>query len=461
MHYLPEPLIKSLKAFHHFDEPAFRSVHASGETVVSVRFNEAKLKIFNSDASGPFNHPDFQVASRVPWSSAGYYLTGRPSFTADPLFHAGLYYVQEASGMFLEQAMRQALDLSKPLRALDLCAAPGGKSTLIQSLISADSLLVSNEVIRTRVPALHQNLDKWGFGNGIVSNNDPAHFKAIESFFDFIMIDAPCSGSGLFRRDNEAISEWSPENVKLCSQRQQRILADAWPALKKEGILIYSTCSYSPEENEDILDYLLQQFDCETVRLTIDPAWHIEETISSAANGYGYRFYPDKLKGEGFFIAVLRKKDGTTGTAAAIREKPDYANKKEQEALRKYLPEESLAFIRIPDGIHAFSPNRISDLLLLKRHLYLKKAGVLAGQLADEWIPEHELALYVNLNRDIPAIELNREDALKYLRRDPFDAKDPVKGWQPVRFLGQNLGWVKVLTNRINNYYPKSWRILK
>ena len=180
----------------------------------------------------------------------------RPSFTFDPLFHAGTYYVQEASSMFLEQALKQSVDLSQPLRVLDLCAAPGGKSTLLQSLLNKESLLVSNDVIKSRAAILEENIVKWGAANVVVTNNDPAHFARLENYFDAIVIDAPCSGSGLFRRDPEAINEWSENNVQLCSQRQQRIVADVWPALKQNGILIYSTCSYSAEEDEAILDWM-------------------------------------------------------------------------------------------------------------------------------------------------------------------------------------------------------------
>ncbi len=200
------------------------------------------------------------------------------------------------------------MDPGQKLRVLDLCAAPGGKSTVIQSLISPESLLLSNEVIKSRVPILTQNITKWGRANGLVSNNDPSHFRRIPGFFDIMLIDAPCSGSGLYRKDPEAAASWSAELVRLCSQRQQRILSDAWECLKEDGFLIYSTCSYSKEENEDILDFLFNQYACETVALTPDPQWNIVETRSDLKGALGYRFYPDKLSGEGFFLSVLQKK---------------------------------------------------------------------------------------------------------------------------------------------------------
>ncbi|MES1226926.1 MAG: RsmB/NOP family class I SAM-dependent RNA methyltransferase, partial [Bacteroidota bacterium] len=230
---LPHALIASLQTVKGFDKDAFVQIHESGEQITSVRVNPNRT--FNVEYS------TLNVQGKVPWSSNGYYLSERPSFTTDPLFHAGAYYVQEASSMFLEEAVKQTCDLSKPLKVLDLCAAPGGKSTLLQSIISNESLLISNEVIKSRVNILSENITKWGAANVVVTNNDPKDFQRLPEYFDLIVIDAPCSGSGLFRKDPEAITEWSSDNVMLCSQRQQRILADILPCLKPGGILIYST----------------------------------------------------------------------------------------------------------------------------------------------------------------------------------------------------------------------------
>ena len=195
---LPSALLNSLNGLNGFNREAFEQVHYSGEQITSVRINPAKMNTWPAAWS-----------SRIPWTQHGYYLSSRPSFTFDPLFHAGTYYVQEASSMFIEQAFRQLTDLSAPLKVLDLCAAPGGKSTHIQSLINNDSLLVSNETIRARATVLKENSIKWGGDNVVVTNNDPSHFAKMPGYFDVIVIDAPCSGSGLFRRDPELISEWS------------------------------------------------------------------------------------------------------------------------------------------------------------------------------------------------------------------------------------------------------------
>jgi NOL1/NOP2/sun family putative RNA methylase len=295
---LPGALLQSLQHAPGFDEKAFTALHQSVDQVTSIRINKIK--------NGQWTTGNEQYEP-VPWSSTGYYLSQRPSFTLDPLFHAGAYYVQEASSMFLEQALKQSVDLSKPLKVLDLCAAPGGKSTLIQSLISKESLLVSNELIKSRVNVLSENITKWGADNVIVTNNDPQHFQRLQNYFDVIVVDAPCSGSGLFRKDPEAIKEWSENNVEHCCHRQKRILADVFPALKEGGVLIYSTCSYSIEEDEAIGDWMFEQLALGGLQLAIDDNWKIVKTVSEKNKISGYRFYPDKLKGEGFFICVLRK----------------------------------------------------------------------------------------------------------------------------------------------------------
>src|SRR6187399_197007 len=260
---LPQALLNSLESITGFNKEAFKKVHESGEQVTSIRVNPSK---------------QFEISNlkfQIPWTEYGYYLEARPSFTFDPLFHAGCYYVQEASSMFLEQAVKQTIDLSQPLKILDLCAAPGGKSTHILSLITKESLLVSNEVIRSRANILTDNIVKWGCSNVIVTNNDPRDFQRLENYFDVMVVDAPCSGSGLFRRDPDAIEEWSEQNVALCSQRQQRILADILPALKNGGVLIYSTCSYSKEEDEEICEWLSDELKIKNEKLKIDLKWNV------------------------------------------------------------------------------------------------------------------------------------------------------------------------------------------
>jgi 16S rRNA C967 or C1407 C5-methylase (RsmB/RsmF family)/NOL1/NOP2/fmu family ribosome biogenesis protein len=458
---LPSELIRSLKKMDHFDTAKFLSVHESGNQVVSVHINPGKSILPESGWPPEIKDPPFKIIDKVPWSTDSYYLSDRPSFTMDPFFHAGLYYVQEASGLFLAFALKQIADLTKNLKVLDLCAAPGGKSTLIQSLISPGSLLVSNEVIKSRVPVLSQNMTKWGYANGIVSNNDPAHFRKIPGFFDLILIDAPCSGSGLFRKNPEACREWNPELVNLCQLRQQRIVADAWHSLKEEGILIYSTCSYSKEENEDILDSIFQQYACESVPLFPDPNWNIVETISEKHEALGYRFYPYKVSGEGFFLSVIQKKQAvpSSGSVKTKRSSGKIAKSVEQQ-LNKWINDQSLSYLSIGDSIHAIPENLVNDLEALQGNLYLKKAGIRVGKSGEkEWIPDHELALANFLRHDSESIDISKTDALHFLRGQTFDTEIEGRGWRIVSYQKQRLGWIKLLEKRINNYYPKSWRI--
>src|SRR5690349_20465104 len=302
---LPVAFLDSLEGVAGFDRQAFEAVHATGETVTSLRINPAKL---SAAEAGRLLFPGLMTGG-VPWCEEGYYLKTRPSFTLDPLLHAGAYYVQEASSMFLWNVLEETVGKNHDaLKVLDLCAAPGGKSTLLASYFK-DALIVSNEVIKSRAAILVENITKWGSDNVVVTNNDPKDFSSLQNYFDVIVVDAPCSGSGLFRKDPEAIEEWSEENVLLCSQRQQRFVADAFPTLKKDGILIYSTCSYSEEEDEDILDWMMEHFSIDNLQLTVDNEWKIVEVQSEKHKAYGYRFFPHKVKGEGFFIAVFQKKE--------------------------------------------------------------------------------------------------------------------------------------------------------
>lgn len=456
MSHLPADFLQSLQNVPGIDLDNFVSAHESGEQVTSIRINP--LKIQNS-------RPGIQyVVSPVPWSSYGYYLSERPIFTFDPLLHAGAYYVQEASSMFLEQAVKQSLDVSKPLRVLDLCAAPGGKSTLLQSVLSAESLLVSNEVIKQRAAILEENITKWGALNTVITNNDPADFSALEGFFDLMVIDAPCSGSGLFRRDPQVISQWSIEQVQLCSRRQQRILADAWTSLNENGVLIYATCSYSVDENEAIVDWLVKQFNVESIKLQIPAAWGIVEVESPGAKAFGYRFFPGKVQGEGLFMACFRKKEGDHSILKAPK-KPrlQKLTNKEIALVQPWLRDNVPAQLwKYEDLVYALPINHIQEILTLSDKLYLRKAGVLAGKIASqELIPDHALAMSTIVNNGIVAISLKQEEALQYLRKENVMIDTSHKGRALVQFSGINLGWINILSNRINNYYPVAWRILK
>jgi 16S rRNA C967 or C1407 C5-methylase (RsmB/RsmF family)/NOL1/NOP2/fmu family ribosome biogenesis protein len=464
---LPSALIRSLEGLPGFNKDSFEEIHAQMNEPVSVRLNPGK-NIFNEKDKKELIEPAYYTLSqkslyeKIPWSTQGFYLKERPLFTADPLFHAGAYYVQEASGMFLEQAMIQTIDLSRPLKVLDLCAAPGGKSTLIQSLISSDSLLLSNEVIKSRVGSLLENLIKWGGGNVVVTQNDPAAFSKLENYFDLMVVDAPCSGSGLFRRDPEAITEWSVEQVKMCSLRQQRILADTLSALKANGILIYSTCSFSLEENESIVDWLIRDCGLESVPLSLKSEWNIVESRSREHDGWGYRFYPDRLKGEGLFLACLRKTGSHKRNRGRIPKLHlDSPEKKDRMILLDWIREDSTMdlFMR-EDQVYAIPFSWKFDLPILQKYFYVRKAGILLGKITPrELIPHHEFAMSPLCSEKIKRMSLSLEGAIQYLKREEINLSSGEKGWALVQFENINLGWLKNLGNRINNYYPMEWRI--
>ncbi len=417
---------------------------------VSIRLNPAK--------PSPSGLP-LSTLAPVPWHPRGCYLPERPVFTLDPAFHAGAYYVQEASSMFLYAALRQTADFSRPLRALDLCAAPGGKSTLLADMLNPAGLLVANEVIRPRTAILRENLEKWGVPNLAVSGAEVEEYAALEDFFDVVVTDAPCSGEGLFRKDPDAVKEWSPANVELCWGRQRRILAAAVSALKPGGVLAYSTCTYNRAENEDNCAWLLHTFGLEPLPLEVPAAWNIE-----GGEG-GYHFFPHRVRGEGFFIAVFRKKESTprrqngTGTFRQIKPLPKNLV---PEAGRWLSPGMDLRFFQTPAGeVLALPAHLESDYLVLDKFLKAKWFGTPVGEFkGKDFVPSHALALSNLASPALPALDLGREQALLFLKKETFDlpAGAP-RGWTLARYNGLNLGWMKVLPGRMNNYLPAERRI--
>jgi 16S rRNA C967 or C1407 C5-methylase (RsmB/RsmF family)/NOL1/NOP2/fmu family ribosome biogenesis protein len=449
----PENFLSSLTNAPGFNAQNFAMAHQNLPAPTTIRIN-------------PYKNSTIYKEPQVPWCADGYYLEQRPSFTFDPLFHAGCYYVQEASSMFIAHIMRLiTTGKDDKLKVLDLCAAPGGKSTLLSSALKPTDLLVANEIIKTRVPVLTDNLTKWGPANIIASNNDPKDFGRLRNFFDVVLVDAPCSGSGMFRKDPDAMNEWSEGNVNLCHQRQERILADVYPAIAADGYLIYSTCSYSVAENEAVLDWLCAEFDMESIRIPINTDWGIVETQSDTHQAFGYRFYPDRVRGEGLFAACLRKTGNNSGGVSNYKaknmQKPDY---KAIDMLKPYIKDaDNYFYFKVADDWLAIERNHKDTMGILQQHLYLKKSGVRLGSLAGkDLIPDHELALSLMIDRDqVLNTELTREQAIAYLRRDNIDDLNTTqKGWSLMTFEHHPLGWAKLLPNRINNYYPKEMRII-
>ena len=421
------------------------------EPPTSIRLNRTKTRKLTAN-----------ITESIPWCKTGYYLDKRPQFTFDPLFHAGCYYVQEASSMFVEQAIRQYVN--NDIRILDLCAAPGGKSTLLAGLISEKSLLVSNEVIRSRANILAENITKWGNPNVIVTNNDPADFSELSDFFDVILVDAPCSGEGMFRKDEGAINEWSVANIGLCKERQQRILANVWNALKPGGLLMYSTCTYNSEENEENVRWLCDEFDATTLPLQVSPEWNI---AGSALPGISaYHFYPHRTKGEGFFFSLLRKNG-----EYASNNKPDKEKSIKKERKRKVKIEDQykdyhsnnsqLPSYSLGDFRFAFPTGLYNDLTFIKSKLNITNAGICVGEVKGKnFIPNQSLAMSIFLNRKaFTTFDIDRETAISYLRKEALTLSDLPVGYILLTYSDVPLGFVKNIGNRANNLYPNEWRI--
>lgn len=403
----------------------------------------------------------------VPWCASARYLPERPSFTLDPSFHAGAYYVQEASSTFLYHIL-DTLQIRTKSLVLDLCAAPGGKSTLLSSYLGADGLVVANEVIKSRVQVLKENIIKWGLGNTVVTQNEPSHFSHFEAFFDLVLVDAPCSGEGMFRKNPAVVSEWSPENVVCCAARQQRIIDQVGGLPKGGGYLIYATCTYNRKENEENIAFLVREFAYEPVRIPLREEWGIQESEINVEEGtyYGYRFFPHRVTGEGFFISVLRR-SGSSDQSVGLTK--DFRHPHLKRVAPKSIPEElssqlelekAFRFYQLGESYFTLPEASQPSFEKLASALHIRYFGVELGKVVHgEWLPSHEWALSILEKKNIPRLELSRDGALCFLRKEPIVAVNAPKGWLLVTYLGLPLGWVKNLGNRINNYYPKAWRI--
>ena len=398
MQSLPAKFIERAKRDNPNHEKSFKALDS--DSPISIRLNPNKRQ--------ELSYLKFQ--EKVAWCSTGFYLKSRPKFTLDPLFHAGCYYPQEAGSMFIESVFK-SLELVDAPVVLDLCGAPGGKSTLLAGLLNNQGVLVSNEVIRSRAYILAENVTKSGYSNCLVSNNDPKDFSALKGSFDVILIDAPCSGEGMFRKDLKSRTEWSEENANMCSARQKRIVMDVWDSLKENGYLIYSTCTFNPEENENNIDWLLNELDCEIVQVPL-----FENVIPDSKN-YGLYFLPGFTKSEGFYCCVLQKK--------------------EKVNLNSKIKLENLSILKSIDNISSFIKNT-SNLVFwnenetiygsteltfnfysqhLKKLKWMKIGVKLGENTKKGFSPDIELALNPSLIKSHNTIELSEKQALKYLRK--------------------------------------------
>ena len=357
------------------------------EAPTSIRINPRKISQKNRPSVAP-----------VPWCEEGCYLEDRPQFTFDPLFHAGCYYVQEAASMFVTHAVRSLLPScfpNGPIEALDMCAAPGGKSTALRTVLPEGSQLVSNEPIPTRAQILLENITKWGWPDCIVTNNYPRDFRKAKTTFDLILCDVPCSGEGMFRRDPATISEWSLQNVEKCWRLQREIVADAWECLAPGGILIYSTCTFNTKENEENVRWIMETYDAEVLEIPTDPAWNITGSLLQGFDAPVYRFIPGMTQSEGLFMAVFKK----SGVRNVQRQK---------------------------------NPQKIQGLKVISLD-----------------IPQATCQVELSYSE---ALRYLRGEALVL-------PADTPRGIVNVTYRDITLGPVKNIGNRANNLYPKPWRI--
>ena len=440
---LPQAFIEQLRGLLPDEWEALVSAITTSEPSVAVRVNDAR----------GVGVPD--GARRVPWCGQGYYLSDRPAFTFDTDWHAGRYYVQDASSMFITHAIRHLLH--EPVRYLDLCAAPGGKTTAAMQALPQGSLVVANEIVPPRARVLADNVIRWGNPRCVVTSNAPAHLGKMARFFDVIATDVPCSGEGMMRKDDEAVAQWSPALVEQCAQRQREILTDVWPALRPGGLLIYSTCTYNRQENEEIADFIVNELGATSLEVPIEPSWNIHSAIGSDC--HGYRFMPHRVDGEGLFMAVFRKDGGSQRQDINIKKKTP---KKCDEMGKNLLAHPDEYVVDQQGDLSIAVPMDVSrEVAALRASLTVLHAGVeLATMMGRKTVPHHALAMSSARSGDaFPVCEVDYPTALRYLRGESITVDAP-RGYVLIAHLGAVLGFANNLGNRANNIYPKSQRIL-
>ncbi len=441
------------------------------ESPASIRLNPSKWRKWLRSGK--------PLPSVVPWCTSGVYLPERLNYTFDPLFHAGLYYVQEASSMFLEQALAQCLPSDKPVLMLDLCAAPGGKSTLALDCLPEGSMLVANEVIRSRSQVLVENLQKWGSPSFIATNSDSSCFSDLQECFDVILADVPCSGEGMFRKDPQSIAEWSIDAVEACWQRQRRIVGNVWPALKSGGLFIYCTCTYNIKENEENVSWICRELGATQMCLDIPEEWKISGSLGMDKSMPVCRFFPHRTCGEGFFLCVLRKDgESSQSVGGSPMRGGTYDRGRSLKQKRKITPQAAAVRtvsswlgpigedkVIIDDGASSLFlfPKRWSEELdVFRKRLRVLQAGTSLGTVyGKDVVPMHALAMGTYVDKSaFPMEDLSLEQAVSYLHKGTvsLSGQHP-RGFVLVTYRGVPLGFVKNIGNRVNNLYPQEWRI--
>ncbi len=440
---LPELFISQLRDLLPDEWQALADAITSSDPSVAVRVN----------ATRGVSVPD--RARRVPWCGQGYYLDNRPSFTFDTDWHAGRYYVQDASSMFIAHVIDSLIH--EPVRYLDLCAAPGGKTTAAIQALPQRSMIVANEIVPPRARVLGDNVVRWGNSRCVVTSNAPAQVGKLNSFFDVIATDVPCSGEGMMRKDDEAVAQWTPALVEQCAQRQREILTDVWPALRPGGLLIYSTCTYNRQENEQMADFIVNELGATSLEVPVEPDWNIHPAIGSDI--CCYRFMPHRVDGEGLFMAVFRK-DGEA-PCQSIRTK-EKNTKKADEIGKNWLDSPNDYMIGQQGDLCIAVPVDIrGEVAALRASLNVLHAGVeLATVMGRKTVPHHALAMSTARATDAFSVcEVDYTTALRYLRGESITVDGP-RGYVLIAHEGAVLGFANNLGNRANNLYPKPLRIL-
>lgn len=417
---------------------------------VAIRLNKAKcaadVKVVDDEGE-------------VPWCEGGWYLRSRPNFTFDPLLHAGTYYVQEASSMFIDSVLRQYV--KTPVSMLDLCAAPGGKSTAARAAIPEGSLLFVNEPHRLRAQVLSENMQKWGHPDVVVTNNYPRDYHKSGLFFDVILADVPCSGEGMFRKDPTAVMEWSRQNVFNCVSLQREIVSEIWHCLRPGGLLIYSTCTYNAHENEENVLWISKTLGADILGVDMDAAWGV--TGSLMGDIPAYRFIPGYTKGEGLFMAVLRKGgDGEEPVNRMEKDTTRYVTKLGEKGCAWVGSTQPLSFLR-EEAIYRTVPARwLSRYQHARKTLHVLHAGVTLGTFkGKDLFPDQSLALSTILNKEaFPLVEVTYRQAIAYLRKETIQLPGDVpRGFVLLTYRNKPLGFVKNIGNRANNLYPQEWKV--
>ena len=424
-----------------------------GVSPVAVRLNPAKC-----GDEGVWNDGE-----AIAWSRNGRKLKERPSFTLDTAFHAGAYYVQEAASQFIDYIL--AGEDLQGKRVLDMCSAPGGKTTIYSTAVGEDGLVVANEYVRARANVLADNVRKWGMGNVLVTNNAPEHISPFEGWFDLVAVDAPCSGEGMFRKEEVARQDWSEDAVRMCAQRQLSIVREAWQTLKNGGLFIYSTCTFNDDEDEGVLHTFIEEMGDvfePSQRVDIKEQWGIVRGEVGAFQTF--RFFPHNTDSEGLFVAVARKAEPTTQRTPKARKKVmQEVDKSSRKELSRWLKaSEQHTFAMVADTIYAYRTEQFKAVQALSEGLTAIYSGVAMGQIFKGKLkPDWALSQYVGLDRKSVAVEeLDEERALDYLRKKDIAVGDMAEGMNLVTHKDRALGFVKRIGARCNNLYPNSLKIL-